>query len=50
MVTLRLKVRCRTDVYEMDSTEPNEKYSSGFLKPKMMPTLVRKRKPSAVLT
>lgn len=33
----KLKVRCRTEVYDMDSISLNGKKLSGFLKPKKMP-------------
>jgi hypothetical protein len=42
-VITMLNVRCKTDVYEMDSIFSNVKSARGFLKAQTMPTERKKR-------
>lgn len=45
---LRLNVRCRTEVYEIDSMLSKSKKNNGFLKPKNMPFSRKNRNPASL--
>lgn len=48
MIKLRLKVRCNTDVYDMESMQSKAKKTRGFLNTQAMPVERKNKKPGGL--
>lgn len=48
MIKVKLKVRCNTEVYDMESMQSKAKKTRGFLNTQAIPVGRRNRKPGGV--